>query len=251
MARLTPTVHEGMLTTYLLDGTEQTMELDDERWQRWLRECAECSFRFTSPFGTFAVRRDNSKYWHADCRHEGRNHKRYLGKTEAVTISALYRIAETVYEDIHGQPPSAPLLALTHEELTAYQQHAARVVNASPVPEPLPVSPEPSPSHTPDPCFDTHKERKPLTPREQQVLAALALLKTNEQIALLLGISLDTLKRHLTHLYQKLAFTRRTQLVAHAKGFFEGMMVEDEGERRGCTGLMYHALVPTCNVNMG
>jgi len=233
MARLTPTVHEGMLTTYLLDGTEQTMELDDERWQRWLRECAECSFRFTSPLGTFSVRCSNGRYWYICLMHKRQRYKHYLGKSESVTLSVLYQNAETVYEDIHGQPPSAPLLALAREELSAYQQHAARVVNASPVPEPLPVSPEPSPSHTPDPCFDTHKERKPLTPREQQVLAALALLKTNEQIALLLGISLDTLKRHLTHLHQKLAFTRRTQLVAHAKGFFEGMMVEDEGERRG------------------
>lgn len=125
MARLTPTVHEGMLTTYLLDGTEQTMELDDERWQRWLRECAECSFRFTSPLGTFSVRCSNGRYWYICLMHKRQRYKHYLGKSESVTLSVLYQNAETVYEDIHGQPPSAPLLALAREELSAYQQHAA------------------------------------------------------------------------------------------------------------------------------
>lgn len=226
MARLTPQVHQGMLTTYLLDGTRQTVELDDEMWLCWLRECVECCFRFTSPLGTFGVRRTKGRYWYVCLMYERQRYKHYLGKSELVTLPTLYRNAERVYENIYGQPPSTPLLALTYEELNIYQQHATHVTNAA-------SSPSPLPAHTPDSYLDTTIERKPLTPREREVLAALAILKTNEQIASLLGMSLDTLKRHLTHLYKKLALAGRTHLVAHAKEFFESITMEDEGERRG------------------
>jgi DNA-binding CsgD family transcriptional regulator len=227
MARLTPQVQQGMLTTFLLGGAKQVVELDDEMWQCWLRESGECSFRFLSPLGSFAVRCDKSRYWYACRMHKRQRHKHYLGTSDHVTLSALYAMAETLYEEMQGQPPSADLLAVVHAELAAYQQHAAQVtVNAPSVPEPLSAPPDTT-SNISDSCFDLNKEHKPLTPREQQVLAALAIFTTNPQIASALGISVSMVKRHLVHIYEKLMISHRASLVVYAKHLYENVTIKD------------------------
>ncbi len=53
-----------------------------------------------------------------------------------------------------------------------------------------------------------------LTPREREMLAALAGGLTNHQMAVHLGISLNTVKFHLKNLYEKLGATNRAQAVA-------------------------------------
>ena len=53
-----------------------------------------------------------------------------------------------------------------------------------------------------------------LTPRERDLLAALADGRTNSQISRELGISLNTVKFHLKNLYEKLAVNNRAQAVA-------------------------------------
>jgi DNA-binding NarL/FixJ family response regulator len=47
------------------------------------------------------------------------------------------------------------------------------------------------------------------TPRERQVLALLLQGMTNKQIALALDIEEDTVKKHLQHIYDKMAVRRR------------------------------------------
>lgn len=54
-----------------------------------------------------------------------------------------------------------------------------------------------------------------LTPREKELLAALAGGLTNAQIAAQLDISLNTVKFHLKNLYDKLGVSNRAQAVAH------------------------------------
>ncbi|GAB3453595.1 LuxR C-terminal-related transcriptional regulator [Insolitispirillum peregrinum] len=54
-----------------------------------------------------------------------------------------------------------------------------------------------------------------LTPRERELLAALASGLTNAQIAGKLDISLNTVKFHLKNLYDKLGVSNRAQAVAH------------------------------------
>lgn len=54
-----------------------------------------------------------------------------------------------------------------------------------------------------------------LTPRERELLAALASGLTNAQIAKHLGISLNTVKFHLKNLFEKLDVSNRAQAVAH------------------------------------
>ncbi len=53
----------------------------------------------------------------------------------------------------------------------------------------------------------------PCTPRERQVLALLLQGMTNKQIAQTLGIEEDTVKKHLQHVYDKLAVRRRALLM--------------------------------------
>jgi DNA-binding NarL/FixJ family response regulator len=55
-----------------------------------------------------------------------------------------------------------------------------------------------------------------LTPREQEVLQELALGYYYKEIAHRLHISLDTVKRHITHIYQKLHVQNRTEALNKA-----------------------------------
>jgi DNA-binding NarL/FixJ family response regulator len=57
--------------------------------------------------------------------------------------------------------------------------------------------------------------REPLTRREQQVADAVGRGLTNRQIGAELGISPETVKRHLGTIYQKLAIHGRVSLAVH------------------------------------
>jgi LuxR family maltose regulon positive regulatory protein len=57
----------------------------------------------------------------------------------------------------------------------------------------------------------------PLTARELEVLAMLATGKSNHAIADQLVVSLDTVKKHVTHILDKLAAANRTEAVARAR----------------------------------
>jgi DNA-binding CsgD family transcriptional regulator len=56
-----------------------------------------------------------------------------------------------------------------------------------------------------------------VTPRELIVLQELALGRTNKEIARRLGISPETVKTHLAHLYERLGAQRRTDAVNRAR----------------------------------
>ena len=58
---------------------------------------------------------------------------------------------------------------------------------------------------------------EPLTERELEVLRLLATGTPNRVIAKQLVVTLDTVKRHLSHLFSKLEVTNRTQAVARAR----------------------------------
>ncbi len=59
---------------------------------------------------------------------------------------------------------------------------------------------------------------EPLSERERQVLQLLALGSSNQQIAQELVIALDTVKRHVSHIFSKLGVTNRVQAVKQAHG---------------------------------
>jgi LuxR family transcriptional regulator, maltose regulon positive regulatory protein len=58
---------------------------------------------------------------------------------------------------------------------------------------------------------------EPLSPRELEVLRLLATGRPNQAIANELVVTLDTVKRHVSHLFNKLGVTNRTQAVARAR----------------------------------
>ena len=57
----------------------------------------------------------------------------------------------------------------------------------------------------------------PLTERESEVLLLLAEGEANREIADKLVVTLDTVKKHLTHVFGKLGAVSRTQAVARAR----------------------------------
>jgi LuxR family maltose regulon positive regulatory protein len=58
---------------------------------------------------------------------------------------------------------------------------------------------------------------EPLTNRELEVLAMLATGKSNQAIADQLVVTMDTVKKHVSHLLDKLAAANRTEAVARAR----------------------------------
>ncbi len=63
---------------------------------------------------------------------------------------------------------------------------------------------------------DTQSVYSPLSPRELQVLELVAAGRTNKEIALLLDISNQTVKNHVSSILRKLAVNDRTQAVVYA-----------------------------------
>jgi two-component system response regulator NreC len=59
-------------------------------------------------------------------------------------------------------------------------------------------------------------ESDPLSEREREVLALLALGHTNQEIAALLYISVRTAETHRAHIMQKLGLASRAELVRYA-----------------------------------
>jgi LuxR family transcriptional regulator, maltose regulon positive regulatory protein len=58
---------------------------------------------------------------------------------------------------------------------------------------------------------------EPLSDRELEVLGLLAAGRTNREIAEELVVALDTVKKHVSHVLDKLGAANRTQAVARAR----------------------------------
>ena len=63
----------------------------------------------------------------------------------------------------------------------------------------------------------SHPLPEPLTPREREVLELLAAGARNGEIAARLYVTLDTVKKHVGHIFGKLGVSNRTQAVARAR----------------------------------
>ncbi len=71
---------------------------DEATWQSWLREVT--SFAFHSPAGSLNVylerRPRGGAYWYAYQTKEGRTRKRYLGRTETLSLAHLEETARSL-----------------------------------------------------------------------------------------------------------------------------------------------------------
>ena len=70
---------------------------------------------------------------------------------------------------------------------------------------------------TPTTVFSNSLLSEPLTPREIEILQRLAHGASSQQIAREMFITLNTVKRHLTHIYGKLGVSNRTQATIRAR----------------------------------
>src|SRR5262245_56751029 len=90
------------------DRLEQRFQSTDEAvWQSWLREVT--SFAFHSPAGSLNVylerRPRGGAYWYAYHTSQGRTRKRYLGRTETLSLALLEETALSLWRK--PQPPQA------------------------------------------------------------------------------------------------------------------------------------------------
>jgi LuxR family transcriptional regulator, maltose regulon positive regulatory protein len=76
---------------------------------------------------------------------------------------------------------------------------------------------DPTPAQAPAPATAVPGLAEPLTSREREVLRLLAAGQANRDIAAELVVSLDTVKRHVSHILAKLGAVNRTEAVARAR----------------------------------
>jgi LuxR family maltose regulon positive regulatory protein len=112
---------------------------------------------------------------------------------------------------VEGGPPMAALLTRQRDQQRQYgpTPYLDTLLAAFPQPKPLP-SEVTSQNQLLQPLQD------PLTEREREVLLYLVQGSTNQEIAERLAITIDTVKRHITHIYSKLRVTNRVQAVKQA-----------------------------------
>jgi LuxR family maltose regulon positive regulatory protein len=99
---------QRMYELHTQNRLEQRFQPTDEAtWQSWLREVT--SFAFHSPAGSLNVylehRPRGGAYWYAYQTKEGRTHKRYLGRTETLSLAHLEETARSLRRK--PQPPQA------------------------------------------------------------------------------------------------------------------------------------------------
>jgi len=74
---------------------------DEAAWQSWLREVT--SFAFHSPAGSLNVYRERrprgGAYWYAYHTSQGRTRKRYLGRTETLSLAHLEETARSLWRE--------------------------------------------------------------------------------------------------------------------------------------------------------
>jgi hypothetical protein len=114
---LTWSQDEGSYTLYRQDQLVQQVEPRDEAaWLAWLREVS--SFAFHGASGSLNVyleaRSPGGHYWYAYHSSQGRTRKRYLGRTETLSLARLEETAKTL---LH-RPDLAPVPALLSSKLS-------------------------------------------------------------------------------------------------------------------------------------
>jgi LuxR family maltose regulon positive regulatory protein len=71
--------------------------------------------------------------------------------------------------------------------------------------------------YLPPSTLSLHSLIEPLSPRELEVLSLIAMGASNAEIAQQLVITVNTTKKHITHIFEKLAVTNRAEAVARAR----------------------------------
>jgi len=82
------------------DGGQQEFAPDSSAWFTWL--AGRTSFHFTGKHGHFTARQEKKQrgepYWYGYRKVAGRQHKRYLGTTDKLTLAHLEEVAHALHE---------------------------------------------------------------------------------------------------------------------------------------------------------
>jgi predicted ATPase/DNA-binding CsgD family transcriptional regulator len=119
VAHSTPKVQTDTLL-YQQNGLQHILKVGAPEWYNWLNN--NPIFAFSSEYGSFTARKESAgnrrggEYWKAYRTHNGKLHRAYLGKSEALTLERLNEIAfvlesETVKASVH---PTRPALDFEH-----------------------------------------------------------------------------------------------------------------------------------------
>jgi hypothetical protein len=110
--------HGGNYFIYDPDTGKQEFEPDSQDWFTWLAK--HTSFYFKGEHGHCTARREEKKkrdeeqpslwYWYAYRKAYGRQHKRYLGSTDAVTVAKLEEVATELHTAALGGLPDDQVL---------------------------------------------------------------------------------------------------------------------------------------------
>jgi hypothetical protein len=126
---------DGSSFIYDPDGGQHVFAPDSPDWFTWL--AGRTSFHFKGQHGHFTARREEKKkrdeepslwYWYAYRKAYGRQHKRYLGSTDALTLAKL--------ESVAGELQTAALGSLPDDQVLN-----ARVQDNQPAPQGLTLGP--------------------------------------------------------------------------------------------------------------
>lgn len=145
MARMTPVVKDQTLTWHTDDQQEQRLVVGTPDWYHWLAQAS--TFAFLSDRGTFTARKERrqrgSVYWQAYRKQQGKLYRRYLGKTEQLSLERLNAVAFALVQAMQGEgdermPPSAraeglydtgPSIKLQVPPLPSSVVHRARLLD--------------------------------------------------------------------------------------------------------------------------
>jgi len=99
------------------DNGKQEFEPDTPDWFYWL--AGRTSFHFKGRHGHFTARQEEKKkrdeqtslsYWYAYRKAYGRQHKRYLGSTDTLTLAKLEEAADSLHTAALGSLPDNQVL---------------------------------------------------------------------------------------------------------------------------------------------
>lgn len=126
---------DGSSFIYDPDGGQHVFEPDSPDWFTW--RAGRTSFHFKGTHGHFTARQEKKKkrdeepslsYWYAYRKAYGRQHKRYLGSSDALTLAKL--------ESVAGELHTAALGSLPDDQVLN-----ARVQHTQPTPQGLTLGP--------------------------------------------------------------------------------------------------------------
>ena len=101
-----------------------TVDLISEEWQEWLHNSKSFRYVPNSDKPAFTARKEKSKqgdsYWYGYRKIQGKLHKRYIGKSEELTVEHLEEVADLLEQPTVKRQPLVTEKPSVTKSLTRY-----------------------------------------------------------------------------------------------------------------------------------